>query len=106
MLLVAVTISTPSFAEKEVTYPSEKFKLLDTFEAHVLNKADKVFGLKKFRLAAKSYDSVILEFPKSKAIPYALLRKGRCLQLDNKRFDAIKEYREVLDYFPETVTAD
>ena len=104
MLLVAVTISTPSFAEKEVTYPSEKFKLLDTFEAHVLNKADKVFGLKKFRLAAKSYDSVILEFPKSKAIPYALLRKGRCLQLDNKRFDAIKEYREVLDYFPDDVS--
>src|SRR6185295_3966883 len=32
--------------------------------------------------------------------PYALLRKGRCLQLDNKRFDAIKAYNEVLDYFP------
>jgi tetratricopeptide (TPR) repeat protein len=88
---------------EEIVYPIEAYKKLDTFEAHVLNKSDKVFAKKEYRLASKSYDSFMVEFPKSKAITYALLRKGRCLHLDNKRYEAIKEYAEVLDYFPDDV---
>ena len=89
--------------DEEIIYPIEQFKKLDTFEAHVLNKSDKVFSKREFRLAAKSYDSFVVEFPKSKAIPYALLRKARCLQKDNKRYEAISEYQELLDYFPDEV---
>ena len=36
-------------------------------------------------------------------MPYVLLRKARCLHLDNKRYEAIKAYNEVLDYFPNAV---
>ena len=101
----------------EVTYPEADFKKLDTFEAHQLNQADKTFSTAEnaarhrqnkkaydnYELAAKQYDQFILEFPRSAAIPYALLRKGRCLQLANKRFKAVEEYEEVLLYFPNQV---
>ncbi len=90
-------------AQEEIIYPIEAFKKLDTFEAHVLNKCDRVFSKREYRLAAKSYDSFVVEFPKSKAIPYALLRKARCLHMDNKRYKAISEYQELLDYFPDDV---
>ncbi len=87
----------------EVVYPKSKFKMLDNFEGHQLSKADKAFAGKNYRLAAKLYDQFILEYAKSKAVPYALCRKGRCLQKDNKKYHAIKEYDEVLDYFPDDV---
>jgi len=87
----------------EVQFSNEEFKALDTFEGHTLTKADKVFAGKDYKRAAAEYDSFILEFPKSRAIVYALLRKARCLHLAEKRFEAIKEYQEVLDYFPNAV---
>ncbi len=87
----------------EAQLSNEEFKALDTFEGHALSKADKVFASKDYKRAAAEYDSFVLEFPKSKAVPYALLRKARCLHLGEKRFEAIKEYREVLDYFPNAV---
>lgn len=87
----------------EVQFSTEDYKVLDTFEAHRLTKADEVFGKADYRRAFAEYDSFVLEFPQSKALAYALLRKARCLHLDNKRFEAIKAYREVLDYFPNVV---
>ncbi|MEK6237435.1 MAG: hypothetical protein N2C14_22210, partial [Planctomycetales bacterium] len=42
-------------------------------------------------------------FPRSKLIPYALFRKGRSSQMDDKRFQAVKDYREILDFFPNEV---
>jgi len=87
----------------EIQLSNSEFKALDTFEGHTLTKADKVFAAKDYKRAAAEYDSFILEFPKSKAIPYALLRKARCLHLAGKRYEAIKEYQEVLDYFPNAV---
>jgi TolA-binding protein len=87
----------------EVQFSTEDYKLLDTFEAHRLTKADEVFAKREYRRAFAEYDSFVLEFPQSKALAYALLRKARCLHLDNKRFEAIKAYREVLDYFPNVV---
>ena len=86
--------------EPEVPLTEDDFKKLDTFEGHSLAKADRVYGQKDYRAAAAEYDAFLLEFPKSLATAYAILRKARCLQLDNKRNDAIKVYREVLDYFP------
>ena len=87
----------------EVQLTNEEFKALDTFEAHSLAKADKVFAARDFKRAAAEYESFVLEFPKSKAIPYALLRRARGLHLADKRFEAIKEYQQVLDYFPNAV---
>ena len=87
----------------EVQFANEDYKQLDTFEGHRLTKADEVFGKGDFKRAYAEYDSFVLEFPQSKALAYALLRKARCLHLDNKRFEAIKAYREVLDYFPNVV---
>ena len=89
--------------EYEVNFPTEMLKRLDTFEAHSLANANKIFTTKSFRRAGAEYDSFIIEFPRSKAVPFALLRKARCLHLDNKRYDAIKEYQEVLDYFPDKI---
>lgn len=93
-------------AEEEVTLSPDDYKKLDTFEGVLLGKADALFaeGLKggalKFRVAAPAYESFALQFPKSVAVPYALLRQGRSMQLDKKRFEAIKVYNQVLDYYP------
>jgi TolA-binding protein len=82
--------------------PDERSKL-DTFEGVTIDKADKVFAGKDYRRSLAEYDAFIVQFPESKAIPYAILQKGRSLQLLDKRFEAIKVYQEVLDFFPDDV---
>ncbi|MFP4354942.1 MAG: tetratricopeptide repeat protein [Phycisphaerae bacterium] len=90
-------------AEDYDNMPAEDYKKLDTFEAHSLSKADKVFAGGDYKRAAAEYNSFMLEFPRSKAVAYALLRKARSLQESDRRNDAIKEYSMVLDYFPNQV---
>lgn len=108
-LLLGVTgLASPVFAQlptatPEVLFPNDAFARLDTFEGLNLTKADKVYNAKQWRAAVAEYDAFVLEFPKSAAIPYALLRKARALALDGKRFEAIKQYTELLDYFPNAV---
>lgn len=87
----------------EVQMGGKEFEKLDTFEAHVLGKADKVFAKGDYKRAAAEYDSFILEFPRSRAIPYALMRKGRSLQHQDKRYEAAREFTQVVDYFPNAV---
>ena len=89
--------------EEEVYLSNEEFKKLDRFEAHSLDKADKVFNEGKFRQAGAEYETFLREHSRSLAIPYVLLRKARCLHLNDKRHEAIREYNEVLDYFPNAV---
>ena len=102
-LSLCVLIAAPLAVGQEVTYPAEDMKQLDAFESHMLMNADKFFGKKDYRRAGAEFDSFLLEFPKSRAAAYALLRKARSLHLDNKRFEALKVYEEVLDYFPDGV---
>ncbi len=87
----------------EIELSSDEFKQLDTFEAHSLSKADKAFGSKGWRAALAAYEAFLREFDRSRVLPYVVLRKGRCLHHDDKRFDAVKQYREVLDYWPNRV---
>jgi tetratricopeptide (TPR) repeat protein len=86
----------------EVHFSNEEFKKLDRFEAHALEKADEAYRQKRYPQAAE-YESFLREFPRSLATPYVLLRKGRCLHNDEKRNVAIRQYNEVLDYFPNVV---
>jgi len=88
----------------DVQYTNEDYKRLDTFEAHRLTKADQIYAKGEYKQAYAEYDAFLLEFPKSQALAYALLRKARCLHLQNKRFEAIKAYQEVLEYFPNAAT--
>ncbi|KKK47809.1 hypothetical protein LCGC14_3151450, partial [marine sediment metagenome] len=87
----------------EIHYPDADFKRLDTFEAHSLTKADKAYNQKNYKQAHALYQSFTLEFGKSKAVPFALLRIGRCRHKLGKRHKAVDEYQEVLDYFPNRV---
>lgn len=130
-LLLVVFASASISVGQEVELTSEEYARLDSFEQQILKRADKVFAEalevdgqasylkrinrqseaaekqddanRRFRRAAVEYDSFILEFPRSSAIPYSLLRKARSLQLADKRFQAIKEYQEILDFFPNDV---
>jgi TolA-binding protein len=85
-----------------VLAPEERAKL-DTFEGVSIDKADKVFASQDWPRAMAEYDAFIVQFPESKITPYAILRKGRALQNVEKRFEAIKVYQEVLDFFPDEV---
>jgi len=118
---------------EEIQLSAEELQKLDAFEAHSIGTADKVFGNSAnsansgaslrlavrnrdgcttsvsvnsaaYRRAAAEYESFIQEFPRSKAIPYALVRKARCLHLEGKRYEAIKRYGEVLDLFANSAT--
>jgi len=101
--LVVCLVAPIAAWPQEITMPPESFKRLDQFEAHTLAKADVTFGRREFPRAWKEYDAFIKEFPRSKAVPYAIFRKARCLHLDEKRYEAIKTYTEVLDYFPNVI---
>lgn len=85
---------------QEVGFSKELSERLDPFEAHQLSQAENQFFAKNHAAARSAYDSFLLEFPKSEAVPFVLLRKGRSLHFENKRFEAIKVYQEVVDYFP------
>ena len=87
----------------EVTISGEDFKRLDAFEAQQMQAADKSFAERNYRQAAAAYEAFVQQFAKSYAAPYALLKKGRSTQLDGKRFEAIRIYEELLDYFPDDI---
>jgi tetratricopeptide (TPR) repeat protein len=88
----------------EIALTASDFQKLDTFEGHVLGKADGIFSKKDYRGALAEYNVFMEQYPKSTAMAYVLLRRGRCFHLDNKRFEAIKAYNEVLDYFPNAIS--
>ena len=90
-------------AGQEIVYPGEAFAKLDTFEGLNLEDADKLFNKKDFTGAYAAYKAYSFEFAKSPALPYVLLRMGRCLHLLGKRQAAIKAYQDVVDYFPDAV---
>ncbi|MBM4164294.1 MAG: tetratricopeptide repeat protein [Lentisphaerae bacterium] len=87
----------------EVTISEADFKKLDTFEATTLSKADKVFLNKEYRSAAVEYNAFVVANPRSPAVAYALVRKGRSQMFDNKRSEAVRTFKEVVDYFPDEV---
>ncbi len=102
MLLLAVVLPFGAFAQ-EVLYPSDDFAKLDTFESIAVEDADKLFIKKDYPGAYAAYKAYSIEFAQGKALPYVLLRMGRCLHLAGKRNTAIKAYQDVVDYFPNDV---
>ncbi len=100
LVCAAFVCSVAPCLAQEVQLSAENKKLMDPFEAHSLGKSDDCFNNKQYRSAAAGYDSFILEFPRSRVLAYAVFRKARSIDLDNKRYEAIKGYNEVLDYFP------
>ena len=101
--LAAIGLPLAAAHGRETTLTPDERSKLDTFEGVTIDKADKVFAGKDYRRSLAEYDAFIVQFPESKAIPYAILQKGRSLQLLDKRFEAIKVYQEVLDFFPDDV---
>ena len=87
----------------EVSLSNAEYKKLDRLEAHALDKADALFREAKFRQAGAEYETFLREYPRSIALPYVLLRKARCLHLDDKRHEAAQQYNDVVDYFPNDV---
>lgn len=102
VLLLIAAIPAPVAAE-EVLYPSEDFAKLDTFESIAVEDADKLFIKKDYPGAYAAYKAYSIEFAQGKALPYVLLRMGRCLHLAGKRNTAVKAYQDVVDYFPNDV---
>jgi tetratricopeptide (TPR) repeat protein len=101
VLLVALAAKAGrNWKDHEVALSSDERKKLDTFEGVLIDKADKLYGKGDYRTALPLYKRFLMEYPRSKIVAYAVLRKARCLHKDGKRFKAIKEYNEVLDYFP------
>lgn len=88
---------------QEVQFPNDRFEHLDTFEGNRLNAADQLYRQGNYEAALAAYDAFILEFGDSDATAYALLRKARCVHQLRRRHDAIRDYQEVIDYFPDEV---
>ena len=102
VLLLAILLPVQAAGE-EVLYPSDDFAKLDTFESIAVEDADKLFIKKDYPGAYAAYKAYSIEFAQGKALPYVLLRMGRCLHLAGKRNTAIKAYQDVVDYFPNDV---
>jgi tetratricopeptide (TPR) repeat protein len=102
-MLASACVSAQQQAGQEILYPSAAFAKLDTFEGVNLEDADKLFKGGDLQGAYAAYKAYSFEFPKSKAMPYVLLRLGRCLHKLDKRNSAIKAYQDVVDYYPDDV---
>ncbi len=100
---VGRTRRKPYKAEDEIHLSNAEYKRLDRLEAHALDKADEAYRKGEYRQAGAEYESFLREYSRSQALPYVLLRKARCLHMDDKRHEAIRQYNEVLDYFPNAV---
>ena len=90
-------------ADLEIVFPSKDFAKLDTFESLNLEDADKLFNKRDYKGAFAAYKAYSFEFTRSAALPYVLLRMGRCLHNVEKRNAAIKAYQDVVDYFPDDI---
>lgn len=102
-VLFIVAAMPNQVSANEVLYPSEDFAKLDTFESIAVEDADKLFIKKDYPGAYAAYKAYSIEFAQGKALPYVLLRMGRCLHLAGKRNTAVKAYQDVVDYFPNDV---
>jgi|GEM_PF-867320 len=102
LIALALCMAVPLCAQ-EVLYPSDDFAKLDTFEAVAVEDADKLFINKDYPGAYAAYKAYSIEFAQGRALPYVLLRMGRCLHLAGKRNTAVKAYQDVVDYFPNDV---
>ena len=98
--MVGATLGLNTARCQEIQILPEDKQQMDSFEAHSLQKADKSFDAKQYRAAAAEYSSFLLEFPQSRVAAYVLFRHARAIDLDNKKFQAVKKYQEVLDYYP------
>ncbi|WP_165788636.1 tetratricopeptide repeat protein [Rubritalea profundi] len=101
---LSVSVCSANRAGQEITYPPKEFSKLDTFEGLNLEDADKLYKKRDYKGAYAAYKAYSFEFVKSKALPYVLLRMGRCLHMIDKRHAAIKAYQDVVDYFPDDVS--
>ena len=90
-------------ADQEIVFPSKDFAKLDTFESLNLEDADMLFNKRDYKGAFAAYKAYSFEFTRSAALPYVLLRMGRCLHMVEKRNAAIKAYQDVVDYFPDDI---
>ena len=102
-LVMCPVLISQDRADQEIVYPSKDFAKLDTFESLNLEDADKLFAKRDHKGAFAAYKAYSFEFTKSAALPYVLLRMGRCLHLVEKRNAAIKAYQDVVDYFPDDI---
>lgn len=104
LCLAALALGTNLADAQEISYPGDDFAKLDTFEGLNLEDADKLFNKEDYKGAYAAYKAYSFEFPKSEALPYVLLRMGRCLHKLEKRNAAITAYQDVVDYFPDAVS--
>jgi len=88
---------------QEIQYPSQDFARLDTFEAVAVEDADRLFADEDYVGAYAAYRAYSIEFAQGQALPYVLLRMGRCLHMAGRRNTAIRAYQDVVDYFPNDV---
>ena len=104
VLLAGVyTVVAVGQLENEVVLSEADRETLHPSETNILGQADRLFADREYRKALGSYEEFILSYPRSAAVPYALLRKGRAMQKNNKRYEAIRIFCEVVDYFPESI---
>jgi TolA-binding protein len=89
--------------ESEVVLSEADRTKLDPSETNILERADRLFGDGKYREALSEYEAFIVSDKRSVVVPYALLRMGRALQKNNKRYEATRIFCEVVDYFPDEV---
>lgn len=91
---------------EEIKIPPEILTKVDAFELNAFNKAEALFAKGgQWKAAIAAYDAFCLEYSKSDMAAFALIRRGRCLEMINTRNDAIRQYEDVVIYYPNCVAA-
>jgi len=80
--------------------PAAEYQLLDMFQRAAYDKAARLLNQKEYRAAAHAFEKFCSDFPDSPAIAHVVFLQAYSLHLVKDRNEAIKHYKEVLDYFP------
>lgn len=75
------------------------YKGLDVFARGQWDKAEKAYEQKNYKLASAEFNKFIYEFGNTAAVGPAAYMEAHCLFMDNKKYDAIKRYKQFVDFY-------
>jgi len=105
ILVLFLSVTTTSLFAWNWTMPSNKYKIMDTFQRAQYNKGVRLYNQRQYRAAAIAFEKFSVNFEDSPVLPYIIFMQAYCLHTAKDRNKAIKTYNKVLDFFGEEIYA-
>lgn len=101
VFVLAAGLLSPSAQAWSWKLNNAVYQELDVFARDQYQKAETAFEKKNYKLAANEFKRFTLEFGATPAVSAAAFMHAHAVMYDEKRYEAIKLYQEVVDFFPD-----